>query len=326
MSGPGPAISQVRNAVRHALEPLAAGDLVLVACSGGADSLALASATAFVAPRAGLRAGAVTVDHGLQEGSAEHAENVVAALRAMGLGPVEVIRVQVGTDGGPEAAARRARYEGLGEAAQRLGAACVLLGHTMDDQAESVLLGLARGSGGRSLSGMAQRQGNYVRPLLNISRHTTQEACRAEELLVWDDPHNADPRYLRSRVRTELLPLMEQVLGPGVSEALSRTAEMLRDDADALDVWAGWALDAAVHREGGLDIEQLEVQLPAVRHRALRQAAIAAGCPAGSLSFTHIDALDRLITHWHGQGPTNLPGGLSGWRHDGRIFLAPQGS
>ena len=322
MSGPTPATAQTRNAVKDSLQPLAAGDLVLVACSGGADSLALAAAAAFVGPREGFRVGAITIDHGLQPGSDQHGENVAGQLRGLGLGPVEVVRVEVGTDGGPEAAARTARYAGLSEAAQRLGASTVLLGHTLDDQAETVLLGLARGSGARSLSGMADSNGMYRRPFLGLTRSTLREACVAAGLEPWDDPHNQDPRFARSRLRNEAMPVLEDVLGPGIAEALARTASQLRQDADALDSWATWALESALHPEGGLSIEVLAGFEPAVRHRVFRRAAVSAGCPAGSVSSKHVDAMDQLVTHWHGQGSVSLPGNLVAWRAGDRLYLA----
>src|SRR5579863_5592218 len=237
--GPGAAVSEVRNAVRASLAGLAPGDLVLAACSGGADSLALAAALAFVAPRAGLRAGAVTVDHGLQEGSAARAASVAAVLAGLGLDPVRTasVSVEVGTGraGGPEAAARTARYAALGRVAAGDGAAAVLLGHTLDDQAETVLLGLARGSGPRSLAGMPPRRGVFRRPLLGVRRTVTTAACEALGLRPWADPHNADRRFARVRVRLDALPAREGAIGPGVAEALARTAGQLRDDAEVLD-------------------------------------------------------------------------------------------
>ncbi|MGH8869182.1 MAG: tRNA lysidine(34) synthetase TilS, partial [Actinomycetes bacterium] len=236
--GPDPAVASVRLAVRRALEPVGAGDLVLVACSGGADSLSLAAAAAFEAPRLGLRVGAVTVDHGLQDGSASRATALARTLGAMGLSPSEVVRVEVDGEGGPEAAARRARYTALDGAATRLRAAAVLLGHTRDDQAETVLLGLARGSGARSLAGMRAVSGRYLRPLLDVSRTTTEAACAASGLEPWSDPQNTDPAYARARVRHEALPVLDRLLGPGIADALARTARLLADDADALDAWA----------------------------------------------------------------------------------------
>ncbi len=230
-----PPVAAVRNAVRASLAGLAPGDLVLAACSGGQDSLALAAALAFVAPRAGLRAGAVTVDHGLQEGSAERAAEVALTLRGLGLDPVRTATVTVAGPGGPEAAARAARYAALEETAADVGAVAVLLGHTLDDQAETVLLGLARGSGPRSLAGMPPRRGLFVRPLLGVRRSVTAAACAALGLPAWSDPHNADRRFARVRVRLDALPALEAALGPGVAEALARTADQLRDDAEVLE-------------------------------------------------------------------------------------------
>lgn len=188
---------------------------------------------------------------------------------------------------GPEAAARDARYAALDEAAERHGAAAVLLGHTRDDQAETVLLGLARGSGIRSLSGMAAVSGDsgrYRRPFLQLDRQTARTACLAQSLPVWDDPHNADPAYTRSRLRHEGLPALEKALGKGVVEALARTAQLSRDDADALDAWAARE-EAAVRDEAGeLDCARLHALPAAVRRRILRRALVAAGAPGAPCS------------------------------------------
>ncbi|MBL1068572.1 tRNA lysidine(34) synthetase TilS [Streptomyces sp. 7-21] len=315
--------------------PGATAPLVLVACSGGADSMALASALAFEAPRCGVRAGGVTVDHGLQDGSDARAREVAERMTALGLDPVDVATVTVGGEGGPEAAARTARYAALDDAARRLGAAAVLLGHTRDDQAETVLLGLARGSGIRSLSGMAPVSGppagtpaddpraarRYRRPFLTIDRQSTRRACLAQSLPVWDDPHNTDRAYTRSRVRHEALPVLEKALGRGVVEALARTARLSRDDADALDAWADQAQRAATREDGALDIAALRDLPPAVRRRVLRRAAIAAGAPAGSLFARHIEETDRLVTAWRGQRPLNLPGRVEARRQGGTLVL-----
>lgn len=303
-------------------DPLA--PLVLVACSGGADSMALASALAFEAPKLGIRAGAVTVDHGLQTGSEQRAAEVAARLTGLGLGPVDAVGVTVGRGGGPEAAARDARYAALDAAAERHGAAAVLLGHTRDDQAETVLLGLARGSGIRSLSGMAAVSGaggRYRRPFLHLDRQTARKACLVQHLPVWDDPHNADPAYTRSRLRHEGLPALEKALGKGVVEALARTAQLSRDDADALDTWAAQAESAVRDPAGLLECAKLYALPPAVRRRVLRRAAIDAGAPAGSLFARHIEEIDRLITGWRGQGAINLPGRVVAQRQGGRLVI-----
>ncbi|MCG5215396.1 tRNA lysidine(34) synthetase TilS [Streptosporangium sp. KLBMP 9127] len=331
--GPHPAVADVRRALREALADLGPGALVLVACSGGADSLALAAALGFVAPRAGLRGGLVTVDHGLQEGSAVQAAEVLRLASGLGLEPAETLHAVVGGEGGPEAAARQARYAALEEAADRLGAAAVLLGHTRDDQAETVLLRLARGSGTRSLSGMAAVAGRYRRPFLQLSRETTTAACAALGLAPWDDPHNLDPRFTRVRVRRRLLPVLEEELGPGVAEALARTARLCREDADALDEWAESAYVAAsvdfalsdIPLEPGavaLAVPVLEGLPDAVRRRVVRRAAVAAGAPSGSVSAAHVLAADRLVTAWRGQRGVDLPGGVVAVRRCGTLVLA----
>ncbi|MCD0482468.1 tRNA lysidine(34) synthetase TilS [Streptacidiphilus sp. ASG 303] len=363
--GPHPAVAAIRLAVRRTLADLArhavpggafaappptpprqvsadptrlpraqapaGAPLVLVACSGGADSMALAVATAFEAPKLGLRAGAVTVDHGLQPGSADRARDLADRLRALGLDPVETAAVSVGRHGGPENAARTARYAALDEAAARHGAVAVLLGHTRDDQAETVLLGLARGSGARSLAGMPAATGRYRRPLLEVDRSATRQACAAQGVPVWDDPHNTDPAFTRSRVRHEVLPVLEKHLGGGVVQALARTARLFRDDADALDAWADLA-EREVREagtadggpDGGLDTGRLAALPPAVRRRVLRRAAVRAGSPPGDLFARHVEAVEQLVTGWRGQGPLHLPGGVEVRRRCGSLFFRTQ--
>ena len=320
-----PAVAKIRTAVRRELADLEPGSLVLVACSGGADSLALATAAAFVAPRASLRAGAVTIDHQLQPDSAVQASRVVDAAKALGLDPVESIRVRVGTRGGPEAAARRARYRAIDQVADRLDAAVVLLGHTRDDQAETVLLGLARGSGARSIAGMPRQAGRYRRPLLSISRTTTRAACVALGLEVCDDQQNADPVFTRNRVREAVLPAIEASLGERAIEALARTADLLRADADALDAWATQAL-AEARAADGLDIARLGALPAAIRTRVLRIAALDAGALAGSVTARHVAALDAFVVDWHGQGPVALPGRVVARRQSGRLLFVAAGS
>ena len=320
--GPHPSVAAVRRAVRLALDGRTGP--VLVACSGGADSLALAAATAFVAPRLGIAAGLVTIDHGLQEGSAQQALLVAEIGYELGLDPVEVVPVRVGRAGGPEAAARSARYAALDAVADALDA-LVLLGHTLDDQAETVLLGLGRGSGPRSIAGMRAEDGCYLRPFLGVRRSVTVDVCAALGLQPWDDPHNTDPSFQRVRLRTEVLPLLEDVLQGGVAEALARTADLVRADLDFIDqqtISTGFRSDRSVDHEGvALRADALADLAPALRTRALRGLAAAAG--AAPLTSVHVAALDALVTSWHGQGPVDLPGGLRARRASGRIEVIP---
>jgi tRNA(Ile)-lysidine synthase len=321
-----PAVARTREAVRATLAELPQGTCVLVACSGGTDSLALAAATAFEAPKLGLRAAAVVVDHGLQADSAQVAETAAAQCRELGLDPVLVRPVEVGADGGPEAAARAARYDALREAAAELAADVVLLAHTRDDQAETVLLGLGRGSGARSLAGMAPAMGLLRRPFLEVPRATTAAACIASGLRPWYDPHNDNRAYTRVRVRHEVLPVLEQALGPGVVEALARTAGLLRADADALDLLAADVAETTVSRveaEVRCDIGMLAGEPAAIRTRVLRQAALEAGCRANDLTAGHVASVDALVTDWRGQRWIDLPQGIRAIRKGGYILLGP---
>jgi tRNA(Ile)-lysidine synthase len=298
MTGPDPAVASARLAVRRVATDLPALP-VLVACSGGADSLALLAATVFESRGRPWTVVGVTVDHALQEGSAERAEDVRRQMAELGADETMTIRVTVEAPGmGPEAAARQARYAALSQAAEQLGAELVLLGHTLDDQAETVLLGLTRGSGGRSIAGMRRTyvEGGirFARPLLDLTRSDTEQACRAQGIDWWNDPHNADPRFTRSRLRQRVLPVLTDELGPGVAGALARTADLLQQDLAALEELADDALRAC-RTADGLDVVRLEVQPPAIATRVLRRAAVAAGAPPAELSKQHVDALVALI-------------------------------
>ncbi|WP_299446641.1 tRNA lysidine(34) synthetase TilS [uncultured Phycicoccus sp.] len=318
---PPAAVAAVRSAVRSVLAECDPGDLVLVACSGGADSSALAAAARFEGTRLGLRVGAVVVDHGLQPGSDEVAAGAGTQLRARGLDPVDVVAsAAVPGGGGLEAAARAARYRALDAARDRHGARLLLLGHTRDDQAEQVLLGLARGSGARSLAGMPAARGVYRRPLLDVTREQTRAACAAEGIAWWDDPMNEDPAFARVRARRALADL-ERDLGPGLPAALARSADLLRADADHLDALAAAATEAL--GPGPWPAPALADLPRAVRTRVWRRLLLAAGAPAGQLSSRHVDACDRLLTHWHGQGAVHAPGPLQVRRSDHRVSIDP---
>ncbi len=315
-------MASVRTAVAGRPRPL-------VALSGGADSLALSVATA-EALRTGTSlpdgAGAVVVDHGLQPGSSEVAERATEVARRLGLDPVTIERVRVvGTGAGPEADARTARHAALEAAARRAGSGAVLLAHTRDDQAEQVLLGLARGSGTRSLAGMPVSRGLLVRPLLGLTRQDTEAICRWAGIRWWHDPANADPAFLRSRIRTRVLPLLEdpaEGIGPGFTAALARSAEIAAEDAEALEQWSRreYARLADVGGAGGhvaLPLEDLAGLPAAVRHRVIGLAAVAAGGERPSRE--RVLAVDRLVATrsvgGRSAGPVELPGGVTARRH-----------
>jgi tRNA(Ile)-lysidine synthase len=297
---------------------------VLVACSGGADSLALLSAAVFEGHRSALRVVGVTVDHQLQEGSAAHAQRVADQMRELRADDTIVATVTVSAAGlGPEAAAREARYRVLEQLADRYGAGLVLLGHTLDDQAETVLMGLTRGSGVRSLAGMRRSFDRFARPLLDVTRADTETACLAEGVDWWTDPHNSDPAFTRVRLRTRVLPLLEEELGPGVARTLARTADQARADVAYLDTVAEAAFDD-VAQERGLPVTALAALPEAIRRRVVRLAALAAGSPADELFHEHVVAVDELVTAWRGQKWIDLPGHLRAVRRDGLVGFERQ--
>jgi tRNA(Ile)-lysidine synthase len=311
-----PAVREVRAAVRRFLAAHNAADTVAVACSGGADSLTLAAATVHSAGRLGLAVHGLVVDHQLQPGSAQVAQTAAQALRRLGVTLVRVLQTTVDGPGGPEAAARRARYAVLREAAP--AGALVLLGHTLDDQAETVLLGLGRGSGPRSIAGMRELDPPWGRPFLGVRRAVTTAACSALDLVPWLDPHNSQPRFQRVRLRTEVLPLLEDVLAGGVAHALARTAGQLQEDLDVLDGQARGLLVAAL-READLDVGALAQHPAALRRRVLRRWLLDAG--VAELTDAHLRAADDLIGRWSGQGALRLPGGVELVRVKGRLHV-----
>jgi tRNA(Ile)-lysidine synthase len=295
-----PSVAAVRLAVRRYFGA-DWGDPLLVACSGGADSLSLLAACVFEGGKSGTRVVGVTVDHGLQDGSAEHTARVVEQMAAMGVDETASIRVTVDQGSwGIEAGAREARYVALAQLATHFESSLVLLGHTLDDQAETVLLGLARGSGGRSLQGMrsyfldAGGGVGFARPLLGLTRAATEAACRAEGITWWEDPHNADQRFARSRVRHEVLPLLERELGPGIAEALARTGEQLRDDMDFIEPFELEAYQRA-RTDDGIDMGEIDDTGEAIRSRCIRRAAIEQGAIPSELARAHVLAVAGLL-------------------------------
>ncbi len=357
MAGPPTVVARARTAVRAALtsrlEQLADDTSVShlaprlhVGVSGGADSLALLATTCWVAQRMGLEVEASIVDHGLQDGSAEVAEQAVVQAERLGASP-QVLRVEVDltAPGGLEAAARTARHEVLEAHREERGALAVLLGHTLDDQAEQVLMGLARGAGPRALAGIPRSRGALLRPFLGtgrdertaLRRADTEEICRLHDLTWWEDPMNEDPSLLRARVRHRALPLLRGILGDQIDENLARTADLLGPDADHLDAEATALLaelrrDSSPAREEGdlllLDVHALAAVAEPLRTRILRDACRSAeramfeltGHDATkTLLRRHVQALDALVVTWHGQAAVSVPGRIEVARRDGLL-------
>ena len=282
----------------------------------------MALAVALFIERSNTKVIPIVIDHGLQEGSAQITSQTIERLKQIGFTQVESARAQVTMTDGLEASARRARYQLFNQFIETYQPKYFLLAHTLNDQAENVLLGLARGSGARSLSGMAVKNNIFVRPLLKISREVTTAACSEARIEIWSDPHNEDLRFTRVRVRKNLLPIIEDNLGPGITEALVRSADLLRDDADALDGFAAEYFNQA--DPFNLDVKELERLPKAITTRVLRLAIYKAGAPSGSLSAEHIAAAQALISDWHGQKEVSLPGNVKLLRNSGRITLSTQ--
>jgi tRNA(Ile)-lysidine synthase len=304
----------LRAALINNLSDLDVGDHIVVGVSGGADSIALLKAAVHVGKELDLRVGAVIINHQIQDNAFDVAQKAAELSRQLGAQSVEIIPVSVATgkgSGGLEAAARDARRSAFETHAAVHDVKAVLLGHTQDDQAETVILGLARGSGARSLSGMQTIDGLYRRPFLWLSRDLVR--ATVANLEIYEDPHNDDSHFARVRVRREVLPVLERELGKGIIGSLARTADMLHDDADALDAFA---MDAMTD-----EIEELQFLDRAVRTRVLRMLALRAGALANDLTRDHVLAIDQLITDWRGQGPLNLPGNVDVSRAHGKLIF-----
>ncbi len=307
-----PVMADVRRAIRDSwdLLNLTKGSTVSVACSGGADSLALASAALFEGNRAEINVIACIVNHNLQEGSMEVALRTKGILMEMGFSVVEIMEVHIQQSSlGMEAAARNARYEALTEFAEKHNAVLTMLGHTQDDQAETVLLGLARGSGAKSIAGMPtlSPDGKYLRPLLGITRKETVSYCEDLSLEYWSDPQNLDTKFTRVKARLNVLPVLEGELGPGITQALARTAEILQDDIAYLEVQAEKAFSEVTKTTNNsvvIDTEGLEKLPKALSSRVIHKSLSLMGAEPAKVQ---IDSVMELVTNWHGQKPLTLP-------------------
>lgn len=314
-------ITKARHAVRQALQNLDPGDRIVVAVSGGADSLLLAHCLILEGKELALQIYGAIVDHQLQEGSGEIAKRAKDSLTSLGIKEVEIVTVDVSKRDGLEADARRARYEALESLAMNIGATVIALGHNQDDLAESVLLGLTQGSGTKSLAGMAVRDGIYLRPFLTLSREEIINACSEAGITYWSDPHNEDERFTRVKIRKRILPMMEAEIGPGIKEALARSARIFREDSDALDILTG-EIYATITDPTSIEIALLEKLPSALRKRVIQRALAALG--ATRLTAEQLGWVDALVSQWHGQAAVSLPAGITARRESGRLALSRQ--
>jgi tRNA(Ile)-lysidine synthase len=316
---------EMQNAVQNLLKDFDAGDFVLVGCSGGADSLALAWTTLVVGKRLELKTGVIIVDHQLLPESNSVALNAKKQCEELGIEEVIIKKVNVEqTHEGLEAAARIARYEAFENVLHETNAQAILLAHTQDDQAETVLMRLTRGSGAKSLSGMAQVSGKYLRPFLHLRKKLVHDSLDLIGLKAWQDPANTDTQFLRVKVRHDLMPKIVEVLGESAISSLDKTSQLLRVDNQALEDLAQQFFESQKDvKSNGLEISELEKLPEAIRTRVLRIFAIASGVHPGPFSFEHIEAIDALVKNWHGQGNVDLPGFIQATRVDHSIRFIP---
>ena len=312
-------ITQARLAVRQTLAALSPGDGVVVAVSGGADSLLLAYSLFLEREELALSIHAVVIDHQLQEDSGAIALQTKRALEKLGIESITIIPVEVEKRDGIEADARRARYQALVEFARKVSATRIFLGHNQDDLAESVLLGLTQGSGTKSLAAMRVDDGLYVRPFLALEREVIRQACQEAKLDYWNDPHNEDERFTRVKIRKKILPLLESEIGPGITEALARSARIFREDSDALDALAE-EIYTTLPDPTAMEIGVLEGLPIALRKRVIRRALASLG--ATRINAEQLGWVDALVSQWHGQREVALPAGVTARRESGRLALS----
>ena len=304
-----PAQGLIRLAVRTSLTSnTKPGQKLLIAVSGGADSLALAAACEFEAKKLKVKIAAAVIDHSLQNNSDKVAAQTAKTLATLGFEEVVVMKIAVGKAGGPEAAARTARYTALETIRQKTKSNFVVLGHTASDQAETVLLGLVRGSGSKSLSGMSEKTGLLLRPLLGIERATTEAFCKDSGIKYWSDPQNKDEKFLRVMIRKHVLPFLEKQLGGSVAASLVRTADQLREDNTYLESQADKSFKKYAKVSGSgisFDAKAIEKLPAAILNRVIKKALDGFGSES---SRTHVLAVSDLVLSWHGQKPLALPG------------------
>jgi tRNA(Ile)-lysidine synthase len=301
---------------------LAAGDRGLCAFSGGPDSLCLLHLLARLRERWDLQLVAVHVDHGLRPESADEARRAVQLAGALGVEAIVLpVRVETGPGRNLQESARLARRAALEDEARRRGAAWVALGHTALDQAETVLMRAVRGAGPAGLAGMAWRRGLIVRPLLGVTRAEVLAYLGAHDLRALEDPSNATPRFLRNRLRRDVVPLLERE-NPELCAALGRLAETCREEDEALDALARRELSRATSPDGELALEGLAALPPGLMHRVLRLVYARATGSSRRLGRDHVLALAALARGREGTALLDLPGTRAERRYD-RLRLLP---
>ena len=320
MPNPGLVAHQVKSVVKTFLSSrTSAGDTVILGVSGGADSLALAASCSALQDELSVTFVPVIIDHQLQVGSGEVAQAAKAACQTLGLTAAEIHQVEVTQNGdGVEAAARKARYEALRKSAEQHEAVGIMIAHSLNDQAETVLMRLSRGSGTRSLAAMSADKDGIWRPLLDVTRADLRISLDHYGLTVFDDPHNLDRRFTRVRVRLDVMPALRAALGDDVDFALARTAALSFDDAQALDALAA-GLRAEAEVAGELVIAALAQAPRALVSRVVKTWLESRGVPIGALSFEHITAVTRLIIDPRVGSTVRVAGGVEVVRQSGRL-------
>jgi|LakMenEpi03Aug12_release.lakeMendotaPanAssembly.Ray.scaffolds.fasta_scaffold00050_41 tRNA(Ile)-lysidine synthase len=309
----------VQQAIDQALTDYVGRD-VIVACSGGPDSMSLAVNAFELSRRRDWSVTCVVVDHQWHSNSGENAKQVKNTLLRLGIEQVEVVQVGISAQSNKESVARDLRYSALLEFSNKLNNAPVLLGHTKEDQVETVLMRLVRGSGARSLAGIPTKRDVYLRPLMHLSKEVVHAAL-SDSVPTISDPANSDENFLRVRVRNKVIPTLKTELGADVIDGLYRTAELLRVDADYLDKLAEKALSEVI-QAGQLDIKLLQDEDPAIRTRVIQMWLLDNHVPSSSLQSVHIWAVDELVSKWHGQKEVDLPGGFEVRRDSGRLIIS----
>ena len=309
-----------RNAIKRSLMHIDISDNIGVGCSGGADSSAILLGLSTIYKNSNAKkVHVVIVNHQLQEITDTVSLNTAKLAESYGFN-AHIVPVAINsTEGGAESAAREARYEAFNCMIQQYDIRAFLIGHTKNDQAEQVFLGMLRGSGTRSLSGIPEIRGIFIRPFLNeLSRKDTQQVCVENEVDYWCDPHNDSLMYKRVAVR-KLIQETEKSAEQNIVDSLVRTAQISAEDAEALDFYANSAIQQ-LDKTGWL-VKDLQQFPQAVRKRAYRIKLASLNAKSDSLSFKIVAQIDNLITDWTGQGAVSVSNRITAQRENSKIVF-----